>query len=143
MSLVDGVNTITRKTGINGWLIVLAMVGVLAVIFRGYFESQITQCVAIIFPAYCSMQAIASPETDDDTQWLTYWTIYGIFTLVETFFGYFLHVLPFYFFIKMAFLIWLFLPNFNGATWIYNNILIIFFGKLEREVQGLKKPNKE
>ena len=36
-------------------------------------------------PAYLSFKAIESPGHDDDTQWLTYWIVFGFFNFLEGF----------------------------------------------------------
>lgn len=44
-----------------------------------------------------SIKAIESKNKEDDTQWLTYWVVYGLFTVVEAFSDIFLFWLPFYY----------------------------------------------
>lgn len=49
-----------------------------------------------------SIKAIESPNKDDDTQWLTYWVVYGIFSIAEFFSDLFLSWFPFYFLMKVC-----------------------------------------
>jgi hypothetical protein len=68
-------------------------------------------------PAYLSFKAIESPGVQDDVQWLTYWTVFGAFNLVETLaLRIVLYYLPFYFVFKTAFILWLQLPQFRVST---------------------------
>ena len=71
---------------------------------------------------YASIQALESPATDDDKQWLTYWVVYSFFTLLEHFRTVLLFWFPFYFSIKLGLLIWMMLPGQRGALWIYGAI---------------------
>lgn len=47
-------------------------------------------------------KAIDSEETDDDTQWLTYWVVYAFFGLIEFFTDILLSWIPFYFLGKVS-----------------------------------------
>lgn len=44
-----------------------------------------------------SIKAIESTVKEDDTQWLTYWVVYGLFSIVEAFSDIFLFWFPFYY----------------------------------------------
>ena len=37
----------------------------------------------LLCPAYESIKAIERPGTADDTQWLTYWVVFGFFNVIE------------------------------------------------------------
>lgn len=50
-----------------------------------------------------SIKAIESPNKDDDTQWLTYWVVYGVFSIVEFFSDIFLSWFPFYYMLKVRY----------------------------------------
>lgn len=52
------------------------------------------------------IKAIESPNKEDDTQWLTYWVVYGVFSIAEFFSDLFLSWVPFYYMLKVR---WLFL----------------------------------
>ena len=63
-------------------------------------------------PAYLSFKAIESPSTGDDTQWLTYWVVFGGFNFLESWaLRPVLYYFPFYFAFKTAFVIYLWLPQ--------------------------------
>ena len=44
-----------------------------------------------------SIKAIESIKKEDDTQWLTYWVVYGVFSIAESFSDIFLSWFPFYY----------------------------------------------
>ncbi|MBV97667.1 Receptor expression-enhancing protein 5, partial [Eschrichtius robustus] len=46
------------------------------------------------------IKAIESPNKEDDTQWLTYWVVYGVFSIAEFFSDLFLSWFPFYYMLK-------------------------------------------
>ncbi|KAF9489199.1 hypothetical protein BDN71DRAFT_1484895 [Pleurotus eryngii] len=75
-------------------------------------------------PAYLSFKAIESPQTQDDVQWLTYWTVFGFFNFLESFaLRALLYYVPWYFAFKTIFIVWLQLPAFRGAQSMYHTIL--------------------
>lgn len=47
------------------------------------------------------IKAIESPNKEDDTQWLTYWVVYGVFSIAEFFSDLFLSWFPFYYMLKV------------------------------------------
>lgn len=59
-----------------------------------------------------------SPSKEDDTKWLMYWCVYGLFGILEFFSDIFLFWIPFYTLSKCLFLIWLMVPGPNGGTHI-------------------------
>ncbi|KEH33770.1 hypothetical protein MtrunA17_Chr3g0097141 [Medicago truncatula] len=77
--------------------------------------------VMLLYPLYSSMRAIESPSTLDDQQWLTYWVLYSFMTLFELSFYRILAWFPIWPYMKLVFCIWLVLPMFNGAAFIYEN----------------------
>ncbi|XP_073274483.1 HVA22-like protein f isoform X2 [Primulina huaijiensis] len=77
----------------------------------------------LLFPLYASMRAIESPSIVDDQQWLTYWILYSFITLFELSFWKILQWLPFWPYMKLLLCVWLVLPMFNGAAYIYENFV--------------------
>lgn len=51
------------------------------------------------------MKAIESTTKEDDTKWLTYWVVYGVFSVAEFFADIFLSWFPFYYIGKVVLLL--------------------------------------
>ena len=85
--------------------------------------NAIVQVLAVGYPAIQSVLALESEDKDDDKQWLTYWMVYSIFVLFEGIGNWLLKLIPFYFLIKLLFLIWLQNPLTRGATILYNQYI--------------------
>jgi len=68
---------------------------------------------------YASYKAIESEDKSDDTQWLMYWVCFAAFSLLETFSDYIIFWIPFYWFLKLAFLVALQLPQYKLPEKIY------------------------
>jgi receptor expression-enhancing protein 5/6 len=65
---------------------------------------------------------------------LTYWVCFAFFTLLEVFVEYILYFIPFYFALKLAFIVWLQLPNTRGAEFVYSHIVLPFLLKNETAI---------
>jgi hypothetical protein len=100
-------------------------------VFFGYLDLQITNVVGIVFPVYWTIKAIENPQNDDDKQWLTYWAIFTGLLLNDIFFGYYLEIIPYFYFFKLCFLMWLFLPNTKGALQIHDRLIKTYFGTFD------------
>lgn len=81
------------------------------------------QLVGFIYPAVASIIALRTEETDDDTQWLTYWVGYAGFILAESLTDAFASMLPLYYVFKTLFLVWMFHPNTLGAKMMFENVI--------------------
>ncbi|XP_047163174.1 HVA22-like protein f [Vigna umbellata] len=84
-----------------------------------HLDTIIGPGVMLLYPLYASMKAIESPSTLDDQQWLTYWVLYSFLTLFELSTHRILCWFPIWGYLKLVFCIWLVLPMFNGAAYIY------------------------
>lgn len=97
--------------------------------------SLLTNLLGFLYPAYASFKAIESKHKDDDTQWLTYWCVFGFFNVVEFFADIILYWLPFYFLIKAGVILFMIMPQFGGATNLYYKffrpVLLANMGKID------------
>ena len=119
-----------EKTGVKPIFLVLA--GVLVVILMvmsGFLASLLANLVGFLYPAFKSIKALESTDRDDDRQWLTYWTVYGLFIIVDDWASFITGFIPQYYLIKLVFLIWLFAPTTKGAMFLYNNIVKNLFAQ--------------
>lgn len=123
-SLSTYANQLHEKTGISPEIYIVG-VGILLVImlFFDIFANIICDLIAYSYPLYASLKVIETNDHGKDTQWLTYWVVFGIFGTLETFIHIITYWIPFYYPLKVTFLIWCMHPTYNGATTIYNNFL--------------------
>ena len=85
----------------------------------GYISSFFCNLIALPYPIYRSFKAIETTEKEDDTQWLTFWVVFAVVTLFESMTDIFVWWVPFYFEVKLAFLLLLQAPGLNLAQGIY------------------------
>eukprot|EP00768_Dysnectes_brevis_P007576 gnl/Dysnectes_brevis/644_a711_7255.p1 GENE.gnl/Dysnectes_brevis/644_a711_7255~~gnl/Dysnectes_brevis/644_a711_7255.p1 ORF type:complete len:170 (+),score=22.14 gnl/Dysnectes_brevis/644_a711_7255:21-530(+) len=93
------------------------------------FSKLLVSLFGSLFPVYRSMHSLKSKGKNDDTQWLTYWVIWSLFNVFEKFADRLIYWVPFYLEIKLAFVLWLSLPQTMGAQVIYNKYVDPFFKK--------------
>jgi receptor expression-enhancing protein 5/6 len=102
-----------------------------------------TYLLGLLYPAYVTVNAIESPGTQDDTQWLIYWLIFSLVQLLEAILWPVLKWLGgLYYLIKVVALAWLVLPQTKGATWLYEAVVSPTLKQLSteaRKVPALQK----
>ncbi|XP_037716822.1 receptor expression-enhancing protein 5 isoform X1 [Drosophila subpulchrella] len=139
-------DTVEEKTGVDRVNIFIGAAGFCALyLIFGYGAQLLCNIIGVLYPAYISIHAIESSSKQDDTKWLIYWVTFGIFTVIEFFSGLLTSVIPFYWLLKCAFLIWCMLPTEqNGSTIIYAKLVRPYFLKHHESVDriiddGMKK----
>lgn len=66
-------------------------------IWEGGAHPGTAAAVSFLPLSLCSIKAIESNSKEDDTTWLTYWVVYGVFSVAEFFSDLFLYWFPFYY----------------------------------------------
>ncbi|SCU97571.1 LADA_0H06964g1_1 [Lachancea dasiensis] len=79
--------------------------------------------VGFVIPTYYSLVALKSAQTKDDSELLTYWVVFAFLNVIEFWSKAILYWVPFYWFIKTLLLVYLALPQTNGAKYVYKTIL--------------------
>jgi len=102
----------------------------------------ITDLVSFIYPAYMSFKAIDSTNPVDNTQWLTYWVVFSFVSIIENVADFLVDFIPFYFFIKVGFFVWLYHPKFLGAGLVYSSAIKPFVIPYVERI-GKSKPAKK
>ena len=129
---------IKKKTGIPGEIVIFVIIVTLIIVYLNIFDADalITNLVGTIYPVFWTMKSIEtnSNDDDDDKHWLTYWICFAFFNLIETFSGFILRFIPFYFFLKIIFLIWLFMPNSHGAILVYQLLVVRIFKSFAKDI---------
>jgi len=119
----------------------LSFVAVSAVLYLSGVNA-LCNLIGFAYPIYASFKALKSDGQDDDTQWLTYWVVFGFFTLIESLFAIFSKSM-FYFIFKAVFLVWAFLPQTRGAQLVFDKlidpILVRYEGGIDAGLDAAKK----
>lgn len=77
----------------------------------------------LIIPGYYSLIALETRGTADDTHYLTYWVVYAAFSVFEFWSNAILYWIPFYWLFKTLLFLYLGLPQYNGARWVYQTMI--------------------
>jgi len=108
---VPQIKDFARNAGLESGVIVAGAGLVLSIITLFVFGATIlTLAITVLYPAAKSIQALETEHTEDDKEWLTYWIIFGIFTLLDDFAGFILNMIPYFFWLRLAFFVYLFAP---------------------------------
>jgi len=108
---VPQIKDFARNAGLESGVIVAAAGLVLSIITLFVFGATIlTLAITVLYPAAKSIQALETEHTEDDKEWLTYWIIFGIFTFLDDFAGFILNMIPYFFWLRLAFFVYLFAP---------------------------------
>ncbi|RCN29703.1 TB2/DP1, HVA22 family [Ancylostoma caninum] len=140
--------TIEQKSGVRRLHIVLGVAAMqgLYLIF-GHFAQLVCNFMGFIYPAYVSVKAIETATKDDDTQWLTYWVVFAVLSVVEFFSQQIVAIFPVYWLFKSLFLLWLYLPSTHGASKVYHKVIKPFVMKhqptIDQRVERLADKAKD
>ena len=142
------------KSGIHPIYFLYILLICLIFIFIGFFDNILTIIIGTAYPLYISYKTLQNyindidedeeedVENEDENindmiQWLSYWVVYSFFINIESIFKRFLMYIPFYFFIKVIFLLFCFLPQYQLSGWIYNNCIRVLFIKYEKNILNM------
>ena len=81
MQLIEKISAATgfpQKTVLQGTMALM----VVFIVF-GVGSSILTNVIGVAYPAFMSFVALESEGTDDDKQWLTYWVVFGCFSIAD------------------------------------------------------------
>jgi len=130
---LEQMRLIEEKSGIPGTYVIGALLAAIIFVWIGFLEKLITNLIGTVYPAFWTIKSIES-KTDDDKRWLTYWVVFGFFTIIDMFSGFILKFIPFYFFFKICFLIILFMPNSHACNIVYKLFVVRVFKTFEQDI---------
>ena len=104
-----------------------AAAGILAValimLFTGIGDEFIVHLCAFVYPFVQTIKVIEAGDKSAYTDWLIYWVIYGFVSVLDTFSDWLLYWIPFFAPLKLAFLVWCWLPSYRGSSTIYYSVI--------------------
>ncbi len=93
--------------------------GLVMMLFNGL--TIVFMAGTVVYPGLMSIRAIESEQKQDDKYWLTYWMIFGLMNVAETFLPFVFYFVPYWFYLKPLFFLWLI--KFNGAQILFESVL--------------------
>ncbi|XP_053191506.1 receptor expression-enhancing protein 1 isoform X2 [Scomber japonicus] len=87
-----------------------------------------------LYPAYSSYKAVKSKDVREYVKWMMYWIIFALFTTVEVFTDMFICWLPFYYELKIAFVVWLLSPYTKGSSVLYRKFVHPTLSSKEKDI---------
>ncbi|KAH9054238.1 TB2/DP1, HVA22 family-domain-containing protein [Lactarius vividus] len=91
-----------------------------------YLTSRIVSCVAaFLYPGYASFKTLSQrPASEEDLErWLMYWSVLACVIGVEYLAEWLVSWIPLYYLVKMLFLLYIALPQTQGASYLYRTQL--------------------
>uniref|UniRef100_A0A8C6VP31 Receptor expression-enhancing protein n=1 Tax=Naja naja TaxID=35670 RepID=A0A8C6VP31_NAJNA len=87
-----------------------------------------------LYPAYASYKAVRNKDVREYVRWMMYWIVFALFMATETVTDTFISWFPFYYEIKMAFVVWLLSPYTKGASLLYRKFVHPTLSSKEKEI---------
>lgn len=87
-----------------------------------------------LYPAYASYKAIRTRNAKEYAKWMMYWVVFAFFSCAETFSDVFLSWMPFYYEIKIIFVIWLLSPMTKGSSFLFKKFVHPQLKKREKDI---------
>ncbi|KAJ3237646.1 hypothetical protein HDU81_009196 [Chytriomyces hyalinus] len=112
--------------------LVVALIYVILVACN-FYGGFLTFALSVGWPVVKSLRAAESCKKEEVQTWLAYWVITALMTLIEYAIDAVLTLFPFYYFLKMLFVLWLIIPYCNGSY-------ILYMGMLKNVLPPIKKP---
>mmetsp|Transcript_15140 Transcript_15140/g.27037 ORF Transcript_15140/g.27037 Transcript_15140/m.27037 type:complete len:382 (-) Transcript_15140:87-1232(-) len=107
------------------------LVGITFMLLPAGLKRIVAIALGTVYPFVCSVMAVATEEIEDDTYWLTYWSVYGCLFLLMDLFETWMGRIPGFYTVVILTTIYLMLPMFRGADKVFRKILVPLAGLQE------------
>ncbi|KAK7111077.1 receptor expression-enhancing protein 1-like isoform X2 [Littorina saxatilis] len=90
-----------------------------------------------LYPAYASYKAVRTKNVKEYVKWMMYWIIFALFTAVETFSDVFLSWVPFYYEVKIIFVLWMLSPMTKGSSFLFKKFVHPNLVRREKDIDEM------
>jgi receptor expression-enhancing protein 5/6 len=131
------ISDISKKLGVpSGIITIVLAVFLLLIMLFGIGADLITDLIGMFYPMFMSFKALETKSGEDDKLWLTYWVVYALYKVADDWSETLFYWVPFYYPIKLAFLIFLFAPQTKGAAKLYDYVIRPFITKHQSDIES-------
>jgi len=110
---------------------------VFLIVINSHGSDALCNLVGFVYPMYASFKSLKRSTSDDNTHWLTYWVCYGFLSMIEEFGSVLIDSgswSTMYFVLKIAFIVWLFLPQTHGSSKVFEAVIKPLLNYVEANV---------
>ncbi|OTB14579.1 hypothetical protein K445DRAFT_62768 [Daldinia sp. EC12] len=95
----------------------------------------LSSIASFLFPLFASYKALKTSDPAQLTPWLMYWSVLSCALLVESWLEFILYWVPFYSYMRLFFLLYLVLPQTQGARVLYETYLHPYLEENEAAIE--------
>ncbi|KAH6647801.1 TB2/DP1, HVA22 family-domain-containing protein [Truncatella angustata] len=99
------------------------------------FPKLLSSIASFLFPLFASYKALKTSDPAQLTPWLMYWSVLSCALLIESWFEFILVWIPFYAYLRLLFLLYLVLPQTQGARHLYETYLHPYLEDNETQIE--------
>lgn len=124
ISSCDVLKRAADRLGCSPWaLAVASCFWTAGFLFWGFTGELVCFLAGLVYPMWASFRVLEDLREDPGCgaleEWLAYWVAHTALTLLECMFRRFLELLPFYYPLRLLFIVWMFHPESRGAATVY------------------------
>ncbi|EGD87843.1 protein yop1 [Trichophyton rubrum D6] len=122
-------NNLERQTSVPKVYAFLGVAGIYVfLVFFNIAGAFLVNLAGFAIPGYYSLNALFTSSTADDTQWLTYWVVFALFSVIESAISA-SYWFPFYYLFKFFLVLWMALPQTSGAQIVFHSFIQPVFAR--------------
>lgn len=131
------------KTKVNVEYAVLGVGLILAImVFANIGAHFISMIVGFLYPAYATLGYLETAKGGKEDAWLMYWVLFGSILMLESLLFLMIPSIPLYYPIKITFLLWCMLPQYNGSLIIYAHVVKPLLPRNESPIDSALRDTK-
>lgn len=90
-----------------------------------------------LYPAYASYKAVRTKNVKEYVKWMMYWIVFALFCSIETFSDVFLSWMPFYYELKIIFVLWMLSPMTQGSSFLFKKFVHPQLARREKDIDEM------
>ncbi|KAF4445742.1 hypothetical protein F53441_10548 [Fusarium austroafricanum] len=98
------------------------------------FPMLLSSVASFLFPIFASYKALKTHDPAQLTPWLMYWVVLSCCLLAESWVWFIVSWIPFYGYFRLLFLLYLILPQTQGAKFLYEDYVHPYLEKNETQI---------